>query len=89
MLIFIYLSSHNWWVTANENGKFHWFGAFSNGGSRSSSNNKISILGLILTYAESDGSLTLATADYSESSKYFTNIDEHLKGKIIINTFAV
>ena len=74
-------------MTANENGKFHWFNAFGNGGSHSSSNKKISIFGLVLTYAESDGSLTLATADYDESRKYISNLDEHLKGEIIDNIY--
>ena len=73
----------NWWITANENGKFHWFNAFGNGGSHSSSNRKISIFGLVLTYAELDGSLTLATADYDESRKYISNLEEHLKGKVL------
>jgi hypothetical protein len=81
--LFIFLSSHNWWITANENGKFHWYNAFANGGSHSSSNTKISIFGLVLTYAESDGSLTLAPADYDESNTYISNLDEHLKGKKI------
>ncbi|CAB4028430.1 Hypothetical predicted protein, partial [Paramuricea clavata] len=71
MLIFIYFSSNYWWVTANENGKFHWFRAFSNGGSHTSSNHKISILGLVLTYAESDGSLTLANKHLKAAIHYF------------------
>ncbi|XP_028399954.1 uncharacterized protein LOC114523277 [Dendronephthya gigantea] len=67
----------NRWITGDENGEFHLFNAFSNGGSGTLSNSKISIFGLVLTY--SDGVLTLAEEDYSESGEYFSNLDERFR----------
>ncbi|XP_031555975.1 uncharacterized protein LOC116292763 [Actinia tenebrosa] len=71
----------NKWVTANERGQFHWYGGFSNGGSADLGNEKISIFGLVLKYDESDGSLVLYKADYSDSKNYFPALSELLVNK--------
>lgn len=69
------------WVTANEQGQFHWYGGFSNGGSADLNNKQISIFGLVLKYDEDDGSLVLYNANYEESKKYFPNLSNLLVNK--------
>ncbi|XP_031555977.1 uncharacterized protein LOC116292765 [Actinia tenebrosa] len=69
------------WYTTNENGEFHLYDGFNNGGSSNLANKKISIFGLVLTYNEADGSLTLNSADYIESKRFFPSLSELLKGK--------
>lgn len=77
----MFFNSERKWHTGDENGDFHLYDGFNNGGSSNLGNKKISIFGLVLTYNEEDGSLVLNNADYTESKKYFPGLTELLKGK--------
>ena len=44
------------WCTSDRDGSFHLYGGFDNGNSGNTSQRKISILGLVLTFREADGS---------------------------------
>ena len=74
--------SNDRWITANENGQFHLYNGFINGDSGILRNNKISILGLVLTFIQLDGSLNLTETDFGASSEHFLNLDENLKGML-------
>lgn len=57
------------------------YDGFSNGGSGTLGNKRISIFGLILSYNEAKGTLILDTTGYEESKKYFPKLSPLLKGR--------
>lgn len=66
------------WYTSGRDGSFHLYGGFDNGNSGNTSKRKISILGLVLTFRESDGSLVLSKSDFKASKKFFPTLSEEL-----------
>ncbi|KAL9983627.1 hypothetical protein ACROYT_G005826 [Oculina patagonica] len=68
------------WYTSDHDGSFHLYSGFDNGNSDNTSQRKISILGLVLTFREADGSLVLAESDFKASKKYFPTLSEELVG---------
>ena len=68
------------WGTSDRLGKFHLYGRFDNGQSGDVSRRKMSILGLVLTFNEADGTLTLSPEDYKASRKFFPTLGEELTG---------
>lgn len=66
------------WYTSGRDGSFHLYGGFDNGNSGNTSQRKISILGLVLTFRESDGSLVLSKSDFKASKKFFPTLSEEL-----------
>ena len=68
------------WHTSDRYGKFHLYGAFDNGDSKDMSKRKISVFGLVLTYNEDRGTLTLLPEDYDTSMKYFLNLMKKMTG---------
>ena len=70
----------NRWQTSDRDGNFHLYGEFDNGDSKDISRHKISILGLVLTFNEAQGTLSLSPEDYSESKTFFQNLGENMLG---------
>ena len=68
------------WYTSDRDGSFHLYDGFDNGKSGNTSQRKISILGLVLTFREADGSLVLDESDFKASKKYFPTLSEELMG---------
>lgn len=66
------------WYTTDRDGSFHLYGGFNNGNSGDTSQRKISILGLVLTFREADGSLVLSRSDFNASKKFFPTLSEEL-----------
>ncbi|KAJ7375171.1 hypothetical protein OS493_001909 [Desmophyllum pertusum] len=68
------------WYTSDRDGSFHLYGGFDNGNSGNDSQRIISILGLVLTFREADGSLVLSENDFKASKKFFPTLTEEMKG---------
>ena len=68
------------WYTSDGDGSFHLYSGFDNGNSGNTSQRKISILGLVVTFREADGSLVLSKRDFKESRKFFPTLSEELIG---------
>ena len=69
------------WYTSDRDGSFHLYGGFDNANSGNiDSQRKISILGLVLTFREADGSLVLSEDDFKASKKFFPTLTEEMKG---------
>ena len=68
------------WRTSDQDGNFHLYGAFNNGDSKDIFRQKISIFGLILTFNEAEGTLTLSPEDYKASKKFFPTLEEQMTG---------
>lgn len=81
------------WLTGEEDGSFHLYNAFNNGGSGDARKHKLSILGLVLTYNQKSGGLELLPADFEASKQFFPDLHEFLAGrtlaKVAIDTEAV
>ena len=67
------------WYTSDRDGSFHLYGAFRNGNSSNTSKRKISILGLVLTFDEEDGTLVLSESDFKASKRFFPTLSEEMK----------
>lgn len=70
----------NMWYTSDRDGSFHLYGGFNNGKSDNTAHKKVSILGLVLTFNEADGTLLLSKSDFEESQKHFPTLTEDMKG---------
>ena len=70
----------NMWYTSDRDGSFHLYGGFNNGNSNKTDRKKVSILGLVLSYNEVDGTLDLLASDFEESKKFFPTLTEEMKG---------
>lgn len=68
------------WYTSDRDGSFHLYGGFDNGNSGNTSQRKISILGLLLTFRETDGGLVLSKSDFKASKKFFPTLSKKLMG---------
>ena len=68
------------WRTSDRLGKFHLYSDFDNGQSGDVSRRKMSILGLVLTFNEADGTLILSPQDYKASKTFFPTLGEELTG---------
>lgn len=68
------------WYTSDSDGSFHLYGAFNNGHSSNTSQRKISVLGLVLTFNEADGSLVLSESDFDASKRFFPTLDKEMRG---------
>ena len=81
------------WLTGEEDGSFHLYNAFNNGGSGDARKHKVSILGLVLSYNQKSGGLELLPADLEASKQFFPDLHEFLSGRtlatIAIETEAV
>lgn len=64
------------WLTAEEDGSFHFYNGFKNGNSSDPRKHKISILGLVLSYNQKTGGLELLPADFEASKKFFPNLHD-------------
>ena len=71
----------NKWFTSDKNGHFHLYGAFNNGDSKNTSKRKMSILGLLLTFNEADGSLSLSQSDFKASKSFYPTLSEEMIGR--------
>ena len=71
---------------SDRDGSFHLYGGFNNGNSNKTDLKKLSILGLVLTYDEGDGSLALLGGDFEESKKFFPTLTEDMKGVKLART---
>ena len=63
------------WLTAEEDGSFHFYNGFMNGDSGDPRKRKISILGLVLSYNQKTGGLELLPADFEASKKIYPDLD--------------
>ena len=72
--------SNNKWQTSDEHGAFHLYGVFGNDTMKDISHHKMTILGLVLTYDERDGSLILASEDLEASKNLFPTLKEAMIG---------
>ena len=72
--------ARNKWFTSDESGKFHLYSGYANGASRNPQNRRVSIMGLVLTYNEKEGSLALRPRDYQASKEAFPTLSGDLKG---------
>lgn len=81
------------WLTGEEDGTFHLYNAFNNGGSGDPRKHKMSILGLVLSYNQKSGGLELSPPDFQASKQFFPDLREFLSGrtlaKVAIETEAV
>lgn len=62
------------WLTGEEDGSFHLYNAFNNGGSGDARKHKMSIFGLVLSYNEKSGGLELSPNDFEASKQFFPNL---------------
>lgn len=74
------------WYTSDSDGSFHLYGAFSNSNSNMSQR-KISILGLVLTFNEADGSLVLFPSDFKVSKSFFPTLTEDMIGSQLARVY--
>ena len=81
------------WLTGEEDGSFHLYNVFNNGGSGDARKHKMSIFGLVLSYNEKSGGLELSPADFEASKQFFPKLHEFLAGRtlarVAIETTAV
>lgn len=81
------------WLTGEEDGSFHLYNAFNNGGSGDARKHKMSIFGLVLSYNEKSGGLEISPNDFEASKQFFPNLHEFLAGRtlarVAIETKAV
>lgn len=81
------------WLTGEEDGSFHLYNAFNNGGTGDVRKRKMSIFGLVLSYNEKSGGLELLPADIKASKQFFPKLHEFLAGRtlarVAIETKAV
>ena len=70
------------WLTG-EDGSFHLYNAFQNGGSGVTKKKKISILGLVLSYNQNTGGLELLAPDFKASKQFFPNLHGFLEGRTL------
>ena len=71
------------WLTGEEDGSFHLYSAFDNGGSGDVKKRKISILGLVLSYNQNTGGLELLPSDFKASNQFFPNLHQFLSGRTL------
>ena len=69
----------NMWYTSDHDGLFHLYNGFKNGNSDKTDRKKVSILGLVLTFNEVDGTLVLSKSDFEKSKKFFPTLSEDMK----------
>ena len=72
------------WLTGEEDGTFHLYNAFNNGGTGDAKKRKMSIFGLVLSYNEKSGGLELIRADFEASKQFFPNLHEFLAGRTLV-----
>lgn len=81
------------WLTGEEDGSFHLYNTFNNGGTGDVRKRKMSIFGLVLSYNEKSGGLELLPVDFEVSKQFFPNLHEFLAGRtlarVAIETKAV
>jgi len=71
------------WVTGEEDGSFHLYNAFNNGGSGEVKKRKLSILGLVLSYNQKTEGLELLPADLEASRQFFPKLHDFLGGRTL------
>ena len=71
------------WLTGEEDGSFHLYNAFKNGGSDDTKKHEMSTLGLVLSYNQNTGGLELLTPDFKASKQFFPNIHGFLEGRTL------
>jgi len=64
------------WLTAEDDGNFHFYNGFNNGNSGDPRRHKISILGLVLTYNPKTGGLELLPPDFEASKRFFPELHD-------------
>lgn len=69
------------WFTAEKDGSFHLYNAFKNGNSGDPRQLKISILGLVLSFNENTGGLSLLSRDIEASREFFPDLHDALAGR--------
>lgn len=69
------------WFTAEKDGSFHLYNAFKNGKSGDPRQHKISILGLVLSFNQNTGGLTLLSRDLEASREFFPDLHDALVGR--------
>ena len=75
--------AQNKWFTSDKSGKFHLYCGYDNGASRNARKRRVSIMGLVLTYNEKEGSLALSPSDFQDSKKAFPSLSGDLNGRTI------
>lgn len=71
------------WLIGEEDGSFHLYNAFNNGGTGDARKRKMSIFGLVLSYNEKSGGLEMLPADFEASKQFFPNLHEFLAGRTL------
>ena len=71
------------WLTAKDDGSFHLYNAFNNGGSGDFKKRKVSILGLVLSYNQNTRGLELLPPDFKASKQFFPNLHQSLSGRTL------
>lgn len=69
------------WFTAEKDGSFHLYNAFRNGKSGDARQYKISILGLVLSFNQNTGGLSLLSNDVEVSKEFFPDLHDALAGR--------
>ena len=69
------------WFTAEKDGSFHLYNAFKNGKTGDPREHKISILGLVLSFNENTGRLSLLSHDLEASREFFPDLHSELAGR--------
>lgn len=69
------------WFTAEKDGSFHLYNAFKNGKTGDPREHKISILGLVLSFNENTGGLSLLSHDLEASREFFPDLHGALAGR--------
>lgn len=64
------------WMTAEEDGTFHFYNSFNNGNSADPRRHKISILGLVLSFNPKTGGLELLPPDFEASKRFFPQLHD-------------
>ena len=69
------------WFTAEKDGSFHLYNAFKNGKTGDPRQQKISILGLVLSFNQNTGGLSLQSHDLEASREFFPDLHDSLAGR--------
>ena len=69
------------WFTAENDGSFHLYNAFKNGKTGDPRQHKISILGLVLSFNQNTGGLSLLSHDLEASREFFPDLHDALAGR--------
>eukprot|EP00058_Branchiostoma_floridae_P020867 XP_002606357.1 hypothetical protein BRAFLDRAFT_67600 [Branchiostoma floridae] len=76
----------NKWFSIRTGGVPHLFDGYNNGGSNDVNGHKVSVRGLVMTYSEETGVLTVTESDFEASKQVVPELPDWVKGQAVART---